>query len=1696
MKTFSRRRKSSQADELTNGTSKQNAGLTLETGKEDFKYIKGSDGAEVLELVPSLDRGDGKCERGEFIPKKWTGTKRKPSGALNLVQGKAARVESSPANTDVLELPNATPLKDDELPAATPPRSEPDSMDGQAPKLRPRERQLIFKPPMQEQTPSAQPLQPSCQGGTCSLQAVQGSSSSIPPSCSPTATGRSLFRRRIVRGGGEPAPSSAVPPAVTPNAARATSPSACLMAVVGGASERAASGGGYGCRLESARGTDALDISVVDIGSTRSKFTVERSAADPWARGAGLGVQGVEPEGQSEIEMEVVSAAGLQPLLPRTVRRADGVISTKKAAFLQPAAVAPRLSQQQPETATGEKEAIQQQEQLKKQESRLSGRQDHELPPSQQELLQHLEEQKHQREEPETHPKLPVRRHKLPHAGPPVQQQRQQQERPRHFGGLQEHLGPTSLKGESQQRLAAATAAIAASTCAAAASAPFPHSGKEPIPRSHPPRLSRPTLIPTIPTACQAISAKAATPPKATVATAAIPGTIALTTATNTAPPAGAGSGRAGRPIGRGRLPTGKPPAGASQGPLSAVTAGGPKRAGASQGAATTLTPQKSVPTTPLVLGGTRGASGIPGAVRITAAGVRQAASLLGAGNSAGPGFGGATSQGGSGGGRMGSQGDSDVAVHSILEAQERGELLQIQDDAQYALDGLASAEKAMATSGPTGCGAVVREAVVALAAILATRRGRAALSQPVNLAMKALTSLARLSVVPRDAVAALAAAVILLSLVQDDAMPAYGASYAAALLLRQVLVQVEQDQPPELQYWSQETTASASAPALLTVAATAPRAPRCPAGGVSAWALLRSARNVASAGGGNSCGGGGGVGSNTAVAAAVGRDGGGSGIAGGGDGGDGDKSMVLRLLRLIQEGPLARHVGRADLVEGPLPLALLAMVMASEASPSKINYVERFKDNLSKAGILPLLGRLVTARRDAVVRYVNDRRDAAAAVVTNTCEATRVPGAVDCTRGEDAATAPAPSGPTSSVRDTDTGGVGSGVTRQSPERWRLCDAGCRTAAIPRMPKDPYAFERSQPTGISQSQSPLVIASPSSPQLLPAATGAAAGAVVEVPALLPLWCLWELQLLLRVLENATFTHARNENGLLALRVCTSMPLDYAAASTAAAAAAATAGTGAAAGGLPPQLLSSQSDRATRFGSPHPQMGSQPLTGSQSSQQILELLEIQKQAGAGDEDMVEADEGAPFAAVLVDVVRQLTGLIDDSDYSDNGNNTGGPTGTGIGRGGVAAPPAVPVPPSAAAVCQVAAAVLMNLTHEHPDGVKVVAAAGGLQAFGDLVWRCCRPQHISTPAAGESQHQAGPPLATRCTSHQRLQLQVCLDSIVSSIDVLSVALGLLINMTSQSAANQRALREVVLMAAAPQLPLPVGAAQAQSCPALAPQLHPVPNPQAAPILQHGRMQQEDQRGKPTADGNMPPPRMVPLLCAVLNAMSHKPGGMGEAAASHGPPSMEDGDGGANAFHFNGNDDLGRGNGGTKTDEQGFAGVAGSGSGGNLGPQRSRPMGEEVTEATLEADLQGGHASIAQVYSAILLGNLLAGREADGDIGASGSGDGSSGGAVVQGDTAPEGSSAAAARAEARHLLFGGSLRPVTRGISRCLAFYCRADAITAESKDTLKALLERVQRFEALENVAARMAASAAAFGTDPDVYSTDGSLMSE
>lgn len=116
------------------------------------------------------------------------------------------------------------------------------------------------------------------------------------------------------------------------------------------------------------------------------------------------------------------------------------------------------------------------------------------------------------------------------------------------------------------------------------------------------------------------------------------------------------------------------------------------------------------------------------------------------------------------------------VPAQTVVQAQECGELVQIQDDAVYCLDGLTS------TSSLTS----QRDNATRLAELLSTRKGRLALRSD-GLTQQVLTAMARLKC-DKDAVLALAAACILVALSEVDAHPCYFASTAVAVLLEQTL--------------------------------------------------------------------------------------------------------------------------------------------------------------------------------------------------------------------------------------------------------------------------------------------------------------------------------------------------------------------------------------------------------------------------------------------------------------------------------------------------------------------------------------------------------------------------------------------------------------------------------------------------------------------------------------------------------------------------------------------------------------------------------------------------------------------------------------------------------------------------------------------------------------------------------------------
>eukprot|EP00798_Chlamydomonas_sp_ICE-L_P005561 gene5561-4198_t len=119
--------------------------------------------------------------------------------------------------------------------------------------------------------------------------------------------------------------------------------------------------------------------------------------------------------------------------------------------------------------------------------------------------------------------------------------------------------------------------------------------------------------------------------------------------------------------------------------------------------------------------------------------------------------------------------------AQTIMEAQERGEQLQIQDDAKYALDGLQ----------PLSSLTTQRNSLISLAEILSTRKGRAALRAD-SLAQQVLTAGAKIRG-QNDPVIALTLSTILFLLSGEDVNPSYMASSAAAVLMSQLL-QVQHD--------------------------------------------------------------------------------------------------------------------------------------------------------------------------------------------------------------------------------------------------------------------------------------------------------------------------------------------------------------------------------------------------------------------------------------------------------------------------------------------------------------------------------------------------------------------------------------------------------------------------------------------------------------------------------------------------------------------------------------------------------------------------------------------------------------------------------------------------------------------------------------------------------------------------------------
>ena len=107
---------------------------------------------------------------------------------------------------------------------------------------------------------------------------------------------------------------------------------------------------------------------------------------------------------------------------------------------------------------------------------------------------------------------------------------------------------------------------------------------------------------------------------------------------------------------------------------------------------------------------------------------------------------------------------------------------------------------------------------------------------------------------------------------------------------------------------------------------------------------------------------------------------------------------------------------------------------------------------------------------------------------------------------------------------------------------------------------------------------------------------------------------------------------------------------------------------------------------------------------------------------------------------------------------------------------ASPSAAHPPPSPSSRClHSCIGVLMNLTHQHAEGVGAAVGAGALSALAELLARACCGDEVG---GGQSALQPGRP------------------AILRNLDLVTVCFGLLINLTSLYPPNRELLRQTEL------------------------------------------------------------------------------------------------------------------------------------------------------------------------------------------------------------------------------------------------------------------------------------------------------------
>ncbi|GAX75747.1 hypothetical protein CEUSTIGMA_g3190.t1 [Chlamydomonas eustigma] len=871
---------------------------------------------------------------------------------------------------------------------------------------------------------------------------------------------------------------------------------------------------------------------------------------------------------------------------------------------------------------------------------------------------------------------------------------------------------------------------------------------------------------------------------------------------------------------------------------------------------------------------------------------------------------------------------DSDPA-QTVAEAHEKGEHMQVVDEAVYALDGLR----------PESSIGIQRESLATLTELLATRRGREALKVD-SLAQQVLTTTAKLRGAADPAIAT-SSSILLLALSMPDAHPSYLASSAAAVLMSQLL-QAKHD------------TAS------LGLAMTGAGDKK----GVARQSTERLTQK------GKDC----------------------------------DSKLDLNLQTalercylLVNTGQLGRHIASAlGLHEHPtgrpnqqynsvpsrqqqrlpstcyLVLLLLGMVQATSTDTSRVHFTERVKHNLRKVKALDQLADLAASRCELLQTEMMIAPAYADYCITNSaflCTTTSLEVGAYTSLNEECDVSHTT--PSNNVHNNSTE-VEATLPAAPHHSMAAADNPPASSCVWDFPDDEEEEEEENPGveanhvsgckkvgNMAHSQAGARLhgkascadygkqVSCSDMEVLGSDHGASCCKVQQQeqqPAVASdlerlRLALAELQLCLAVLENATFACKENEHVLVNMKV-------------------------------------------TGTSSP----AASPTTGAPP--QHLKIFPNTKQ-------LTDPSSEFPFVRVLASLLNVLPAIVVRSSREDSSTSTCGSVAS-------LAHSYNQICHSAGQCLQSAVGLLMNLTHEHEQGVHAVVETGALELLVQLLrLSCCKSSgSIGFSNDTSDNDDSGVPLLAEagCSAASTLSTPPPVDPdfnpdrsvILEHLDLVTMCLGLLINLTSTHQNNRTLLRNV--------------------------RLHPVGS-------------------SSTGHGDVGGGCLVPLLCQIVNML-----------ASSSPPTTQDTGTTEQQHGVIPHSDYVSGHGQAvaqpavvSRDMSMHASLVI-----NEDPTDSTPVVAhafqsptirkpvvEVTADELSGGYEDGEAAIVQSYSAVLLGFLVIDCEAS--------------------------------RSLACSLLCGNSLTAIRTAIKRCLDFYSQTGAITDSCRMSLTMLLEGLEQY---------------------------------